>query len=365
MKKSSSLESLQTMVQEIQMADEPRGPNALRTPRGRGREEILRAAVERPETQPKKHWLLEDAAPEVDSGGFVPRGSPFQSSLNDGKHGAKNRPKKNGLFRGIGHMFRFGKHRKDGIAPVSDNVPADYTAGGWSDNPTNPTSQQKTQTLTVKNTSSKTATTPTTTPSATSNGPTSNGGTAAPKTNSIERSASSGVVVSHPPLYQPPPPPPQQQQNGALPTSIHHTDVFNHRYSHYVNYEELQQQISRTCQHHHPNTSPSLPFAVPARSGSSGAGPARGGRSYLHRQISHPGANGAGPGTVYHYQQQYHQLPHSHPYHYSRRQRQPTPPGGSERAPAAEQRLLPVRGGSNGSTSGRNDHRYYAAQRWP
>lgn len=48
MKKSSSLESLQTMVQEIQMADEMRGPNALRTPRGRGREEILRAAVERP-----------------------------------------------------------------------------------------------------------------------------------------------------------------------------------------------------------------------------------------------------------------------------------------------------------------------------
>jgi partitioning defective protein 3 len=51
MKKSSSLESLQTMVQEIQMSDEPRGPNALRAPRGRGREEILRAAVERPETR--------------------------------------------------------------------------------------------------------------------------------------------------------------------------------------------------------------------------------------------------------------------------------------------------------------------------
>lgn len=48
LKKSSSLESLQTMVQEIQMSDEPRGPNALRTPRGRGRDESLRAAVERP-----------------------------------------------------------------------------------------------------------------------------------------------------------------------------------------------------------------------------------------------------------------------------------------------------------------------------
>ena len=51
MKKSSSLESLQTMVQEIQMSDEPRGPNQLRTPRGRGREESLRAAVERPESR--------------------------------------------------------------------------------------------------------------------------------------------------------------------------------------------------------------------------------------------------------------------------------------------------------------------------
>lgn len=51
MKKSSSLESLQTMVQEIQMSDEPRGPGALRAPRGRGREEVLRAAVERPETR--------------------------------------------------------------------------------------------------------------------------------------------------------------------------------------------------------------------------------------------------------------------------------------------------------------------------
>lgn len=46
MKKSSSLESLQTMVQEIQMSDEPRGPVSLKTPRGRGREELVRAAVE-------------------------------------------------------------------------------------------------------------------------------------------------------------------------------------------------------------------------------------------------------------------------------------------------------------------------------
>lgn len=45
LKKSSSLESLQTMVQELQMSDEPRSHHALRAPRGRGREDSLRAAV--------------------------------------------------------------------------------------------------------------------------------------------------------------------------------------------------------------------------------------------------------------------------------------------------------------------------------
>lgn len=50
LKKSSSLESLQTIIQEIQLSydpSEPRGPSALRTPRGRGREECVRAEVER------------------------------------------------------------------------------------------------------------------------------------------------------------------------------------------------------------------------------------------------------------------------------------------------------------------------------
>lgn len=47
LKKSSSLESLQTIVQEIQFSDEQRGPSALRTPRGRTRDEFVRAEVER------------------------------------------------------------------------------------------------------------------------------------------------------------------------------------------------------------------------------------------------------------------------------------------------------------------------------
>lgn len=58
LKKSSSLESLQTMVQEIQMlSDEPRTSSSLRTPRGRGREESLRAAVERPNENSKMNSI--------------------------------------------------------------------------------------------------------------------------------------------------------------------------------------------------------------------------------------------------------------------------------------------------------------------
>ncbi|XP_050074742.1 uncharacterized protein LOC126562225 isoform X2 [Anopheles maculipalpis] len=281
MKKSSSLESLQTMVQEIQMADEPRGPNALRTPRGRGREEILRAVVEQPaETQAKKHWLLEDGGPptsmtttsgEFPDGGFVSRNSPFQSSLNDGK-GAKLRAKKSGgLLRGIGHMFRFGKHRKDVIVPTGTITSTGGSSGEPAIDYTGPAaipSQQQSTSATggpMLDTSNGTGTI--------KNGGTSTmakqraGGSTASSNNaasryilydpsSVERSASSGVVYGHtqPPHYQPPPPPPPVTSTGggvgpsATATSIHHTDVFNHRYSHYVNYEELQQQISR--RHH-------------------------------------------------------------------------------------------------------------------
>ncbi|XP_053677892.1 uncharacterized protein LOC128728296 [Anopheles nili] len=265
MKKSSSLESLQTMVQEIQMADEPRGPNALRTPRGRGREEILRAVVEQPSESPaKKHWLLEDGAPallataECTDGGFVSRNSPFQSSLNDGK-GAKLRAKKSGgLLRGIGHMFRFGKHRKDVIAPTGTTSLLSATSTEPAVDYTGPTGASH-HTIGTKMTESDgtgTATTQRTGGSSSSSkrGTLGIGHSAASRyivfdPNSVERSASSGVMYGHsqPPHYQPPPPPPLTGGATAAAsvggTSIHHTDVFNHRYSHYVNYEELQQQI--------------------------------------------------------------------------------------------------------------------------
>ncbi|XP_035782752.1 partitioning defective 3 homolog isoform X2 [Anopheles albimanus] len=259
MKKSSSLESLQTMVQEIQMADEPRGPVALRTPRGRGREEILRAVVERPpEMKAKKHWLLEDATEETiaggnggsehPSGGFaVTRNTPCQSSLNDGKGGGtKLRPKKSGgLLRGIGHMFRFGKHRKDVVLPSSCGtgtmMAADYTSNSGTITKSSLTAnatgqsiaeawpseqqqqQQQQQQLQQGHGQSAATATPTSANS---------GSYVVYEPGSVERSASSGLIFQHqPPHYQPPPPPPT-----------------SNRYSHYVNYDELQQQISRGIQ---------------------------------------------------------------------------------------------------------------------
>lgn len=214
MKKSSSLESLQTMVQEIQMSDEPRGPNALRAPRGRGREEVLRAAVERPE--PRKHWLLEDGASDND-GGFANRGN-LQSSSKDG---SKNKnQKKPGLLKGIGSMFRFGKHRKDVYPAPQTEVITDYSS--WSNETSN-----KSATLgpTVSS------------PSVLSNHSKSSQQQREP---SHERQLSGS---NGPPSYHPPP------QNATLPnghansSKITQNDAFNHRYSHYVNYDELQMQI--------------------------------------------------------------------------------------------------------------------------
>uniref|UniRef100_A0A1B0D198 Uncharacterized protein n=1 Tax=Phlebotomus papatasi TaxID=29031 RepID=A0A1B0D198_PHLPP len=46
------------------------------------------------------------------------RNSPLQSSMNSGKQKRSGSGKKSSLLKGIGHMFRFGKHRKDGIAPA-------------------------------------------------------------------------------------------------------------------------------------------------------------------------------------------------------------------------------------------------------
>ncbi|XP_016962719.1 partitioning defective 3 homolog isoform X4 [Drosophila biarmipes] len=227
MKKSSSLESLQTMVQELQMSDEPRGHQALRAPRGRGREDSLRAAVvsEPDASKPRKTWLLEDGDHE---GGFASqRNGPFQSSLNDGKHGSKSsRAKKPSILRGIGHMFRFGKNRKDGVVPVDNYA---VTISPPTSVVSSPQVQQQQQQQLQQHQQQQQQQIP------------------AAALAALERNGK-------PPAYQPPPPLPAP--NGVGSNGIHQNDIFNHRYQHYANYEDLHQQhqqhqISRRHQHYH------------------------------------------------------------------------------------------------------------------
>ncbi|XP_017006958.2 partitioning defective 3 homolog isoform X4 [Drosophila takahashii] len=218
MKKSSSLESLQTMVQELQMSDEPRGHQALRAPRGRGREDSLRAAVvsEPDASKPRKTWLLEDGDHE---GGFAAqRNGPFQSSLNDGKHGSKSsRAKKPSILRGIGHMFRFGKNRKDGVVPVDNYAVTISPPTSVVSTATSPQLQQQQQLqLQQQQQQLQQQQIPTAALAA------------------LERNGK-------PPAYQPPPPLPAPNGVGGS-NGIHQNDIFNHRYQHYANYEDLHQQ---------------------------------------------------------------------------------------------------------------------------
>lgn len=151
--------------------------------------------------EPRKHWLLEDNSNANDAdGGFINRHGPFQSSLNEGKN---KRAKKPGILRGIGHMFRFGKHRKDGI------VPTESISEMGSNSETSPSTSIQKETQNQKG--------------------------------SNLHALSESRQRNGPPNYQPPPP----VALGVPVTAngIHHNDLFNHRYSHYVNYEELQQQI--------------------------------------------------------------------------------------------------------------------------
>lgn len=139
--------------------------------------------------EPRKHWLLEDG-PSDTEGGFINRHGPFQSSLNEGKHKIRNK-KQGGLLKGIGHMFRFGKHRKDGVVPTDQ----------LNDHRTQQHQDVNMQKLALQ------------------------------QAHALNERPPGG-----PPTYQPPPPP----SNGS---AIHQTDVFNHRYSHYANYDELQPQL--------------------------------------------------------------------------------------------------------------------------
>ncbi|KAL1138100.1 hypothetical protein AAG570_009794 [Ranatra chinensis] len=116
MKKSSSLESLQTMVQEMAMAEDSSGTyrnsqGAVRVVRGRGCNESFRAAVDRTSFDTPLGPLRED---ETD---IVPGQQPSLNTSMESK--SSKEKKKPSLLKGIGSMFRFGKHRKDGVVPVS------------------------------------------------------------------------------------------------------------------------------------------------------------------------------------------------------------------------------------------------------
>nr|XP_024215630.1 partitioning defective 3 homolog B [Halyomorpha halys] len=105
MKKSSSLESLQTMVQELQMTEEEgggyrAGQTGVRIVRGRGCNESFRAAVDR----------LDPLAEDEDSP--LGRQPSLNTSLESKSSKGKKRPS---LLKGIGSMFRFGAKRKDSI----------------------------------------------------------------------------------------------------------------------------------------------------------------------------------------------------------------------------------------------------------
>lgn len=137
----------------------------------------------------------------AEDGGFSGnRNGPLQSSLNEGKHKRSGSGSKKGLLKGIGSMFRFGKHRKDGIAPAEAMTQSEL----------GPRTQQQ-QKLAQQARDQQIYETVSKRP--------------LPPTNNTS-----------PPMYQPPPAP----QNGG---GINQTDVFNHRYAHYLNYDEMQQQI--------------------------------------------------------------------------------------------------------------------------
>ncbi|VVC45881.1 Hypothetical protein CINCED_3A001311 [Cinara cedri] len=111
MKKSSSLESLQTMVQEVQMSDGGTKRN-MKVVRGRGCDDSFRAAIDMEGPLSLHELRLETY--EKDSDHQI---GPKQSTLHSQMDHKVTPPlvsnkKKPGLLKGIGSMFRFGKPRR-------------------------------------------------------------------------------------------------------------------------------------------------------------------------------------------------------------------------------------------------------------
>lgn len=133
-------------------------------------------------------------------------------------------------------MFRFGKHRKD-VYPAQTEVVTDYTS--WSNDVS-----QKSATLGPSSIISS--------PSVNSNAPQLQNQSSSQQQQlqnsqshnhqqrepSHERQLSSNS--NGPPSYHAPP---TSMLTGHPNSKITQNDLFNHRYSHYVNYDELQLQI--------------------------------------------------------------------------------------------------------------------------
>uniref|UniRef100_A0A674BVF1 Par-3 family cell polarity regulator alpha, b n=1 Tax=Salmo trutta TaxID=8032 RepID=A0A674BVF1_SALTR len=131
LKKSSSLESLQTAVAEVTLnGDMPFHRPRPRIIRGRGCNESFRAAIDKSYDRPAAtedddedmETLEEDTEESSRSGrdsvSTVADLTPLPNTerplkLKDKEKDSKNKAKK-GMLKGLGDMFRFGKHRKDG-----------------------------------------------------------------------------------------------------------------------------------------------------------------------------------------------------------------------------------------------------------
>jgi hypothetical protein len=153
LKKCSSLESLQTAVQEATNDEDNlfKHPN-LGMVRGRGCNESFRAAVDRSYDDSAETEHMEPLEEESSECGSVSQGRPSVtgstrsssfSEKDEGIAGAsgdeenkkglkKSKSKKDkdrgGLFKGLGHMFRFGRHRKAGEERPEDVKSADDEA---------------------------------------------------------------------------------------------------------------------------------------------------------------------------------------------------------------------------------------------
>uniref|UniRef100_A0A4W3KER4 Partitioning defective 3 homolog n=1 Tax=Callorhinchus milii TaxID=7868 RepID=A0A4W3KER4_CALMI len=130
LKKSSSLESLQTAVAEVTLnSDIPFHRPRPRIIRGRGCNESFRAAIDKSYDKPAEEeeeddegmeTLEEDTEESSRSGRESVSTASDQPSLTAGylsdkdkeREKEKNKAKK-GMLKGLGDMFRFGKYRKD------------------------------------------------------------------------------------------------------------------------------------------------------------------------------------------------------------------------------------------------------------